>query len=103
MPVYDYICKDCNKTFEKIITLAEHEKETVSCPSCGSRRRLHSLRRPPARADDIGATTCLYLVRYEPTVCHRPGTGSGSGLADQGLHRECSRRNRQDSALSSER
>jgi putative FmdB family regulatory protein len=37
MPVYDYICKDCNKTFEKIITLAEHEKETVSCPSCGSK------------------------------------------------------------------
>jgi putative FmdB family regulatory protein len=37
MPVYDYICKDCNKTFEKIITLAEHEKEAVSCPSCGSK------------------------------------------------------------------
>ncbi len=38
MPVYDYICKDCNKTFEKIITLTEHEKETVSCPSCGSKK-----------------------------------------------------------------
>jgi len=37
MPVYDYICKDCNKTFEKIITLAEHEKEKISCPSCASK------------------------------------------------------------------
>ena len=37
MPIYDYICKDCNKTFEKIITLTEHEKETVACPSCGSK------------------------------------------------------------------
>jgi putative FmdB family regulatory protein len=37
MPVYDYICKDCNKTFEKIITLAEHEKEAVSCPYCRSK------------------------------------------------------------------
>jgi putative FmdB family regulatory protein len=37
MPVYDYICKDCNKTFEKIITLTEHEKEGISCPHCGSK------------------------------------------------------------------
>ncbi|MGA8150886.1 MAG: zinc ribbon domain-containing protein [Terriglobales bacterium] len=37
MPVYDYICKDCNKTFEKIITLTEHEKEAISCPYCGSK------------------------------------------------------------------
>jgi putative FmdB family regulatory protein len=37
MPVYDYICKDCNKTFEKIITLTEHEKETIFCPSCHSK------------------------------------------------------------------
>ena len=37
MPVYDYICKDCNKTFEKSITLTEHEKEPVSCPRCGSK------------------------------------------------------------------
>ena len=27
MPVYDYVCKDCNKTFEKIITLTEHERK----------------------------------------------------------------------------
>jgi putative FmdB family regulatory protein len=37
MPVYDYICKDCNKTFERIITLTEHEKEAITCPSCGSK------------------------------------------------------------------
>ena len=37
MPVYDYVCKDCNKTFEKIITLTEHEKEPVSCPRCASK------------------------------------------------------------------
>ena len=37
MPVYDYICKDCNKTFEKVITLTEHEKEVISCPHCGSK------------------------------------------------------------------
>ena len=35
MPVYDYICKQCDKEFEKVLTLKEHE-EQVRCPSCGS-------------------------------------------------------------------
>jgi putative FmdB family regulatory protein len=37
MPVYDYLCKDCNKVFEKILTLAEYEKQAVTCPTCGGR------------------------------------------------------------------
>ena len=36
MPVYDYICHDCNKTFEEVLTLQEHEK-AVTCPHCGSK------------------------------------------------------------------
>jgi putative FmdB family regulatory protein len=37
MPVYDYLCKDCRKVFEKILTLAEYEKQKVTCPGCGGR------------------------------------------------------------------
>lgn len=37
MPVYDYICHDCNKSFEEILTLTEHEKEGTKCPHCGSK------------------------------------------------------------------
>jgi putative FmdB family regulatory protein len=36
MPVYDYICQDCHKPFEKILTLTEHDTEKLSCPNCGS-------------------------------------------------------------------
>jgi len=36
MPVYDYICHDCNKSFEQILTLQEHEKAVI-CPHCGSK------------------------------------------------------------------
>lgn len=36
MPVYDYVCKDCHKTFEEILTLTEHE-QAVTCPHCGSK------------------------------------------------------------------
>ncbi len=27
MPIYDYICKDCKKSFETVLTLVEHGKE----------------------------------------------------------------------------
>ena len=36
MPVYDYVCTDCHKEFEKVLTLREHEGQIV-CPHCGSK------------------------------------------------------------------
>ena len=36
MPVYDYLCNDCHKEFEKVLTLNEHEKQ-ITCPHCGSK------------------------------------------------------------------
>ena len=38
MPVYEYICKDCQHKFEAILTLKEHESKQVSCPKCNSRK-----------------------------------------------------------------
>lgn len=37
MPVYDYICNDCQKSFEVVLTLTEHDHEQVECPKCGSK------------------------------------------------------------------
>ena len=34
MPVYDYVCADCHTSFEKVLTLPEHEKEQITCPKC---------------------------------------------------------------------
>ena len=36
MPVYDYVCHDCHKIFEVILTLKEHEVD-AKCPKCGSK------------------------------------------------------------------
>jgi putative FmdB family regulatory protein len=44
MPVYEYICKDCNQSFEKILTLTEHDQQQISCPHCRSRKQLRSER-----------------------------------------------------------
>jgi len=36
MPVYDYVCNDCHKSFELVLTLKEHDDQIV-CPKCGSK------------------------------------------------------------------
>jgi putative FmdB family regulatory protein len=37
MPTYEYLCKDCDTSFAKILTLAVHDKESIACPKCGSK------------------------------------------------------------------
>lgn len=36
MPTYEYFCEACQKEFEKIITLHEHEESKIVCSKCGS-------------------------------------------------------------------
>ncbi|MGD0695652.1 MAG: zinc ribbon domain-containing protein [Terriglobia bacterium] len=38
MPIYEYICKACNKTFTQIMTISEHDKTKVACPKCTSKK-----------------------------------------------------------------
>jgi putative FmdB family regulatory protein len=38
MPHYEFFCHACKKTFSKILTVAEHEKEDIVCPHCGSKK-----------------------------------------------------------------
>jgi putative FmdB family regulatory protein len=41
MPIYEYRCLDCSKTFEKIIWTSK--QETVECPYCKSANNLRLL------------------------------------------------------------
>lgn len=42
MPVYEYFCEACQKEFEQVLTLAEHESGKVSCPKCGG-SKVHQI------------------------------------------------------------
>lgn len=71
MPIYEYICKDCEKPFEKLLF---NTKEKVVCPSCGGKHNTLQLSviATPAK---MGAT---------PSYCEtggstRPGGPSGMG------------------------
>ena len=37
MPVYAYFCKNCRKTFERVLTVREHDSEQLRCPACGGK------------------------------------------------------------------
>lgn len=37
MPVYDYVCLDCHKSFETALSLNEHDRQNSKCPHCGSK------------------------------------------------------------------
>ncbi len=36
MPTYEYFCERCEKQFEKILTMHEHDEGKIVCPQCGS-------------------------------------------------------------------
>jgi putative FmdB family regulatory protein len=36
MPHYEFLCEKCQKTFELTMTISEHEKGKVRCPTCKS-------------------------------------------------------------------
>ncbi|MBI5286035.1 MAG: zinc ribbon domain-containing protein [Deltaproteobacteria bacterium] len=35
MPTYEYKCLDCGKEFSIILSISEHDKGEVKCPTCG--------------------------------------------------------------------
>ena len=35
MPIYEYICEDCNTQFEKIVI---NKQQEISCPKCASKK-----------------------------------------------------------------
>jgi len=38
MPIYEYVCKECNNKFTLVLTITEYEKILPACPKCKSRK-----------------------------------------------------------------
>lgn len=37
MPLYEYVCRKCQKKFSEVLTIKEHEARKVQCPQCKSK------------------------------------------------------------------
>lgn len=68
MPIYEYVCDDCSKTFEKLVM---KQSEKIVCPQCGGRHHTlqFSVIASPAKssngAEDSAATSCACT----PSTC----------------------------------
>ncbi len=51
MPIYEFSCKKCEKTFEELI---QSKEETVVCPSCGN--------------DQVEKMLSIFGVQGEPSL-----------------------------------
>ena len=38
MPVYEYLCRKCGKSFERVESIKEHDLSKVRCPECKSKK-----------------------------------------------------------------
>jgi putative FmdB family regulatory protein len=43
MPTYEYICDACQHKFSLIRSIAEHDREKVSCPKCKGKKVKQTL------------------------------------------------------------
>jgi len=60
MPIYEFSCGDCDRSFEELVSSADAVKE-VACPTCGSHRvrrkiSLFAASVNPGRATTGGST-----------------------------------------------
>lgn len=42
MPIYEYLCDDCQTRYERLVMRA-NGSEVIACPKCGSPRRTQQL------------------------------------------------------------
>lgn len=44
MPIYEYVCENCQTPFSLFLSYADYDKAVVSCPGCGSRNIRRKIR-----------------------------------------------------------
>ncbi|MBN2386348.1 MAG: zinc ribbon domain-containing protein [Anaerolineales bacterium] len=93
MPIYEYICLDCNQRFEIFMTFAEYGTRPVACPACRSkrtRRRLPRVRvarseesRMESLAGDLSDPAALEGLEDDPRALGRMMRQMGSDLGEE--------------------
>jgi putative FmdB family regulatory protein len=38
MPTYEYMCLNCKKPFEVVMSIREYEQDKAKCPKCGKKK-----------------------------------------------------------------
>lgn len=74
MPIYEFICEQCQNCFETITT-SSRDSEPVTCARCGSRQVRKTISAPCARVSSGGSATAM------PSAPAAGGCSSRSGFS----------------------
>lgn len=84
MPLFEYLCEDCGKTFEILVRSSEDHPE---CGDCGSKNlnkllSAHSSMSGPAKNSmpGLGDTACCGSSPGEAPGCAGPGSCCGKNF-----------------------
>jgi len=69
MPLYEYICKDCSKKFEKILSF---NSSAPACPFCGSNNTHKQISNFQAKSDtgrNITGNSCSSCSKGTCSTC----------------------------------
>lgn len=93
MPIYDFICLDCNERFDIFLSYAEYGKRRVACPHCKSRHvrrripRIRIARSDESRAEslmgDISDPSALDGLEKDPRALGRMMRKMGSEMGEE--------------------
>jgi putative FmdB family regulatory protein len=74
MPLYDFTCLDCERTFETLVSASD--RDGADCPGCGS---THVARSPLARFAVGGAAAAAAMSQAPAGPCGTCGDPRGPG------------------------
>lgn len=68
MPIYEYVCEECENPFEKLLL---SKTESIACPSCGSPRHTlqFSVVSAPGKNGASNAGPSAGSCACTPTTC----------------------------------
>jgi putative FmdB family regulatory protein len=93
MPLYDYVCLDCQQRFDTFMTYAEYGARPVACPHCRSknvRRRVPRVRvakseegRMESLAGDFSDPSALAGLENDPQAMGRMMRKMGREMGEE--------------------
>jgi putative FmdB family regulatory protein len=85
MPLYEYVCRKCHKTFSEVLTIKEHETKKVDCRNARGptweKSSSRSSQKPRARRGY--RSQCSFALEF---VIHCLGESHGRAVADEEFH-----------------
>ena len=77
MPAYEFICLNCKKRFEKVISYAQYGRQAVVCPHCQNRQvkrrigRIRMAKSEESRLENFGDPSQLEGLEKDPQALGR--------------------------------